>query len=134
MRALAKGCARDHPTRMNHRYSGNQLTNARRLRREMTNAEAILWRGLRDRGIGAKFRGQVPIGPFIADFVCIDARIVVELDGPPHDRPEQCNHDVNRDAWLRAQGWRVLRFSNDLVIGGGNLVLDEIRRALARAD
>jgi very-short-patch-repair endonuclease len=115
---------------MNRRYCDNQLANARRLRREMTNAEAMLWRGLRNRGIGAKFRRQVPIGPFIADFACIDARIIVELDGPPHDRPEQHHHDVSRDAGLRARGWRVLRFSNDLVIGGGNIVLDEIRRAL----
>jgi very-short-patch-repair endonuclease len=121
-------------SRMNRRYSDDQLANARRLRREMTNAEVILWRGLRGRGIGAKFRRQVPIGPFVADFVCVDARLVVELDGPPHDRPEQQLHDRNRDAWLRAQGWRVLRFSNDLVIGGGNLVLDEIRRAIGRAD
>jgi len=68
-----------------HCVTDRQLAQARRLRREMTLAEMILWRGLRDRGIGGKFRRQVPIGCYIADFVCIAARMIVELDGPSHD-------------------------------------------------
>jgi very-short-patch-repair endonuclease len=115
---------------MIRRYTERQLADARRLRRDMTVAEAVLWRGLRDRGEGAKFRRQVPLGPYVADFVCIAARLIVELDGPPHDAADQRLHDSRRDAWLRSQGWRVLRFSNDLVIGGGDLVLDEIRKAV----
>jgi very-short-patch-repair endonuclease len=134
MRVLARGGSLDDPPRMDRRYSNDQLAHARRLRREMTTAEAILWRGLRNRGVGVKFRRQVPIGPFIGDFVCIEARLIVELDGPPHERPEQRLHDRERDAWLRAQGWQVLRFSNDLVVGGGNLVLEEIKRAVARTE
>ena len=119
---------------MVRRISDRQLAQARRLRREMTLAETILWRGLRHRGIGAKFRRQVPIGWYVADFVCIVARMIVELDGPPHDEPEQHRHDVRRDAWLRARGWHVLRFSNDLVTGGGNIILEEIQRALKAAE
>jgi very-short-patch-repair endonuclease len=115
---------------MVYRYTNRQLVRGRRLRGEMTVAETMLWRCLRDRGIGAKFRRQVPIGPYVADFVCVGAKLVVELDGPPHDSPQQRLDDAGRDAWLSAQGWRVLRFPNDLVIGGGNLILEEIRRAI----
>ena len=115
---------------MIRRYTNHQLKQARRLRRDMTTAETVLWRGLRNRGIGAKFRRQVPVGPYVADFLCIDARLIVELDGAPHDDPEQRLFDMQRDAWLRDQGWQVLRFSNDVVIGGGNIALDEIQKAL----
>ena len=81
-----------------------------------------------------KFRRQVAIGPYIADFACFDARLIVELDGRPHERPEQEAHDRKRDAWLNAQGFRVLRIPNDLVLGGsGELALDRIREALVRA-
>ncbi|MCI0466615.1 MAG: endonuclease domain-containing protein [Beijerinckiaceae bacterium] len=100
----------------------------------MTVAETMLWRGLRNRGIGAKFRRQVPLGPYVADFLCIEARLIVELDGPPHDKPEQCLYDMRRDRWLRAQGWQVLRFSNDAVFGSGNIVLEKIKRAVEKSD
>jgi very-short-patch-repair endonuclease len=120
--------ARQFP--MMRRYTNHQLTEARRLHREMTVAETMLWRGLRNRALGVKFRRQVPVGPYIADFLCVDARLIVELDGPPHDKIEQRNYDVRRDEWLRAQGWRVLRFSNHVVIGGGNIVFDAIQEAI----
>jgi very-short-patch-repair endonuclease len=122
----------DHPF-MIRRFTDRQLAVARRLRRDMTIAERILWRSLRNRGNGAKFRRQVPVGPFVADFVCVAARLIIELDGPPHDGAEQQLHDRHRDAWLRSQGWGVLRFSNDLVIGGGNIVLEEIQKAIQEA-
>jgi very-short-patch-repair endonuclease len=118
---------------MIRRYTHDQLTQARRLRRAMTVAETMLWRGLRNRGIGAKFRRQVPVGPYVADFLCIDARLIVELDGPPHEEAEQHFLDTRRDVWLVTQGWQVLRFSNDIVIGGGNIVLEEIQRAVEAA-
>jgi len=103
-----------------------QLTMVRHLRRDMTAAETMLWRSLRNRGLGWKFRRQVPIGPYIADFVCIATKVIVELDGPPHEKPEQQLHDLRRDAWLRANGWHILRVPNDIVIGGGNIVLEKI--------
>jgi very-short-patch-repair endonuclease len=115
---------------MVYRYNNRQLARGRRLRGEITVAETMLWRCLRDRGIGAKFRRQVPIGPYVADFVCVPPKLVVELDGPPHENPQRRLDDAARDAWLRAEGWRVLRLSNELVIGGGNLVLEEIRRVI----
>jgi very-short-patch-repair endonuclease len=93
----------------------------------------MLWRDLRGGRLGVKFRRQVPIGPYIADFVSLEARLIVELDGRPHKTPEQQAHDRKRDVWLRAQGFRVLRFSNDLLLGGsGQIVLDCILEALRR--
>jgi very-short-patch-repair endonuclease len=97
----------------------------------MTRAEIVLWRELRGaRFQGFKFKRQVPIGPYIADFVCFAARIIVEVDGEPHRDPEQREHDARRDAWLTAQGFTVLRFDNDLVLGNAMVALDQIRVTL----
>jgi very-short-patch-repair endonuclease len=105
---------------------------ARTQRRAPTRAEEMLWRELRARRLdGHKFRRQVPLGPYVADFICLEARLIVELDGAPHDDPAQRAHDARRTAWLASQGFRVLRFPNDLLLGGsGDLVLDAIRRAV----
>ncbi len=113
------------------RVTDERLSNARRLRKEMTAAETMLWRSLLDRGIGTKFRRQVPIGPYVADFACVAARLIVELDGRPRDEPERQAHDRYRDAWLIDHGWRVLRIPNDIVTGGGDIVIGRIRAALA---
>jgi very-short-patch-repair endonuclease len=84
---------------------------ARRLRRDQTDAEATLWEALRDRRLeGWKWRRQAPVGPFIVDFLCLEAAVVVELDGGVHaERPDR---DARRDAYLRAKGLQVLRFWN----------------------
>ena len=114
------------------RVSKERRAFARSLRREMTVAESILWRALRGGQCdGLKFRRQVPIGRYVADFLCVEHRLIVELDGPPHENEEQRRHDAARDAWLRAQGYRVLRLANELVIGGGDIPLDRIRAAIA---
>jgi very-short-patch-repair endonuclease len=87
-----------------------QLERARRLRREMTDAERRLWAMLRGSQLeGAKFRRQVPIGRYIADFACFKSKLIVELDGSQH---ADSAYDAERDAWLEAQGFRVLRFWN----------------------
>ena len=114
------------------RVSENHTAFARKLRRDMTQAEAMLWRSLRGGGLdGLKFRRQVPIGRYVVDFLCIRHRLAVELDGAPHDRDEQKARDASRDAWLREHGYRLLRLRNELVIGGGNIPLDMIRAAIA---
>lgn len=112
------------------RVSREKTAFARQLRRNMTEAETILWRSLRGSATGMKFRRQVPIGKFVADFLCIEHRLIVELDGRPHEDESQKAHDAARDASLVAHGYRVLRFNNDLVIGGGDIVLDRIREAV----
>lgn len=104
---------------------------ARDLRGRMTNAEEIVWRALRGRKfLGLKFRRQMPLGSYIVDFACVERRLVVECDGRTHDNDDRRAHDMRRDAWLRENGWRVLRLTDERVIGGGNLVLNDIRDAL----
>jgi very-short-patch-repair endonuclease len=105
---------------------------AREQRANNVNAEAILWRIVRDRRCaGHKFRRQMPLGGYIVDFVCLEQRLVVEIDGPSHRTEEQRLRDENRDAWLAANDFRVLRLSNDLVIGTPELaeqrILEELR-------
>jgi very-short-patch-repair endonuclease len=82
---------------------------ARALRRRAPATERRLWTLLRDRRLAAlKFRRQVPVGPYVLDFVCFQHRLVVEADGPFHD-PDR---DARRDAWLTEQGFRILRLPN----------------------
>ena len=100
---------------------------ARSLRRRMTRAETLLWNALRRNGVaGLHFRRQAPVGRYIADFLCASEKLIVELDGAPHEKDEQQIHDRIRDAWLARAGYTVLRLQNDLVIGGGNLALERI--------
>ncbi|HEY1615682.1 MAG TPA: DUF559 domain-containing protein [Rhizomicrobium sp.] len=106
-----------------------QRSHARRLRRERTNAERALWWCVRNRTLdGFKFRRQYPVGPYIADFACLDAKLIVELDGSGHDA--QRAYDAKRDAFLRAEGFRVLRIPNHDVIAHRQGAVDTIWRAL----
>ena len=102
----------------------------RRLRREQTEAERVLWQRLRDRRLlGCKFRRQHRIGPYFADFACVEAMLVVELDGSQH--LTQQRHDDMRTSFLEAQGFRVLRFWNDDALRDTATVLAAIATALA---
>jgi very-short-patch-repair endonuclease len=84
---------------------------AKQLRKSSTDAERLLWRVLRSRQIaGYKFRRQQPLGEFIVDFVCLEKRLVVEVDGGQHTEALQAAHDSERSAWLEQQGFSVLRF------------------------
>ena len=104
---------------------------ARHLRRGQTDAERLLWGHLRARRLGGfKFRRQEPRAPFIVDFVCLERRLVVELDGSQHGEDAAVAYDVRRTAVLNAQGFRVLRFWNTDVLKHLDGVLDDIRREL----
>lgn len=108
-----------------------QTGSTRRLRREMTAAEAMVWRALRgSRLAGLKFRRQGPIGPYGADFLCHEAKIIVEIDGPLHDDPEQSLRDRERDAWLKSRRLRVLRFPNDLALVGTDILVRQVEAVL----
>jgi very-short-patch-repair endonuclease len=108
---------------------GQKRDTARALRRNATDAERIMWRLLRDRRLeGIKFRRQVPVGPFVADFASIDGRLIVELDGSHH---ADSATDPRRDAFLSAAGWRVLRFWNNDVTQNRDGVLETIAQAAA---
>ncbi|TAD84519.1 MAG: endonuclease domain-containing protein [Sphingomonadales bacterium] len=88
---------------------------AKRMRHEPTEAEAKLWSMLRGQRLGGlKFKRQEQLGDYIADFVCFGARLIVEADGGQH---AESKGDAVRDAWLTAQGFRVLRFWNNDVLG-----------------
>lgn len=101
---------------------------ARDLRQRMTDAENTLWFRLRRKALGGRrFRRQHPLGPYVVDFACLDARLVVELDGSQH---LLARSDVTRDAFLVRRGFRVLRFWNDDVLLRLEEVLEAIRLAL----
>jgi very-short-patch-repair endonuclease len=107
---------------------GQKRDLARRLRTDMTDCERHLWRDLRSRRFeGHKFRRQVPVGPFIADFACVQSRLIIELDGGQHSGNER---DQSRDAFLEREGWRVLRFWNNEVLQNREGVLNVIAEAL----
>jgi len=107
---------------------GSKHEFARHLRRSLTDAERRLWYHLRDRRlVGRKFRRQVPIGPFVADFACLEAMLVVEVDGSQHAD----GADAARDAFLRRHGFAVLRFWNNDVLTRTQGVLERIHAALS---
>lgn len=110
-------------------YTSATLGQARRLRREMTNAERALWNVMRAGHSTAKWRRQQPIGPYIADFVCQEARLIVEADGGQHS-PEA---DAKRTAFLDRAGYRVIRFWNNDILANLEGVLIQIGEALAAA-
>jgi very-short-patch-repair endonuclease len=104
---------------------------ARRLRSNTTNAETLLWRHLRLLETkGTHFRRQVPIGPYVADFACMAARLVIELDGSQHGLDLHQQKDAERTRWLEAEGYRVLRFWNNDVSQSPDAVLETIYDAL----
>jgi very-short-patch-repair endonuclease len=104
---------------------------ARRLRREQSDAEYALWTQLRaHRFLGLKFRRQHQMGPYIVDFCCIDKQLVIELDGSQH--LDQVAYDERRTKWLNSAGFRVLRFWNHEVLLGMENVLDRIGKFLKK--
>ncbi len=96
---------------------GQKMRVARRLRRNMTPAERLLWWKLKEEQQGWKFLRQHPIGPFVADFACVEIELAIELDGATHSAPEEIAHDAARTAYLEREGWRVIRFWNADVFG-----------------
>ncbi len=89
--------------------SKRNLDQARRLRRELTLPEIVLWRELRK--LDVRFRKQVPADPYVLDFYCAKARLVIEVDGEAHDRGDRPARDARRDEWLAAKDIRTLRIS-----------------------
>ena len=97
------------------RMKATTKRNSRSLRREMTDAEKLLWRHLRlNQFAGYKFRRQHPIGHFIVDFVCLEAVLILEVDGGQH--AENSDNDDIRTRWLEEKGFRVMRFWNNEVL------------------
>ncbi|MBD2750699.1 DUF559 domain-containing protein [Microvirga sp. BT688] len=110
-------------------------SNAGSLRRTLTEPEKRLWWHLRNRLLlnDTHFRRQVPIGSYIADFCCLGARLVIEVDGGQHATDQAIVYDGRRTAYLIGQGFHVLRFTNSEVMQNMNSVLDTIHAVLVRA-
>jgi very-short-patch-repair endonuclease len=105
------------------------VTNARRMRHEPTDAERKFWFAVRGRKFdGYKFKRQYAVGPYIADFVCLEKRLIVELDGGQHT--QQADYDAERTAYLQARGFHVLRVWNDDFLRTPGAILEGIWRAL----
>jgi very-short-patch-repair endonuclease len=104
---------------------------ARRLRRDMTEAEQKLWRYLRQLPRGSShFRRQATIGPYFADFACHTQRLIIEVDGGQHNDKRQAARDADRTAYLQAHGYRVLRFWNHDVLSNIEGVMTVIYEAI----
>jgi very-short-patch-repair endonuclease len=116
-----------------HTVWSRAKVNARALRREITEPERRLWWHLRHRLPieGSHFRRQVAIGPYIADFCCYPARLIVEVDGNQHGFDNTAAYDKRRTAYLEKHEFRVLRFANREVMLEIDVVLDTIYAALA---
>jgi very-short-patch-repair endonuclease len=93
-------------------YSRSLIPIARLLRKQMTEAERKLWALLREKQLGVKFRRQVPFAPYVVDFYCPEAKLVVELDGGQHKTDKGRREDEERDARLREIGQVVVRYSD----------------------
>src|SRR5688500_1470550 len=104
---------------------------AKQLRSNATEPEQALWRALKQIPVyGSHFRRQVPIGPYVADFACLKARLLIELDGGHHSRDDVATKDEIRTRWLENEGYRVVRFWNTELSENMNGVLDTIYAAL----
>ena len=126
-RGKARMGASSHPQSNGMR---NALTQRRAttLRRHATDAEVVLWQRLRRRQIlGLRFRRQVPIGPYIADFACLESKIIIEIDGSQHLNSE---HDRVRDRFLRECGFRLLRYWSHDVLRETDAVMEAIYKAV----
>ncbi len=119
---------------MQRQQPSSLTARARKLRREMTSAERKLWRALRGHRLaGLQFRRQVPCGPYIADFLCHTARLVVEVDGATHSTDEEIARDARRDAWFAANGFRVMRVTNAEVYENIDGALETVLARVAEA-
>ena len=112
--------------------SERQRGRAKQLRQTMTRAETLLWRHLKANRIdGLGFRRQTPMRNYIVDFVCMSAKLVVELDGESHDFAAPQETDQKRDAFFVSEGFQVLRFTNEQVMSNLEGVVEVIRQAAA---
>lgn len=95
-------------------------------RKKSTEAEFILWNLLKGNALGAHFRRQHIIGQFIADFVCLSCKLIIEVDGKYHQLPEQQITDEERTHWLESKGYKVVRFNNEQIIADTDSVINLI--------
>jgi very-short-patch-repair endonuclease len=111
-----------------------KLSRARRLRRQATPQEVILWSRLRSgRFYGLKFRRQHPLGRYVVDFICLEKKLIIELDGWQHKEERREWYDQERSTWLQSLGFRVLRFWNNEVNDNLNGVMLKIEEVVSHS-
>ncbi|HOQ67429.1 MAG TPA: endonuclease domain-containing protein [Candidatus Atribacteria bacterium] len=104
---------------------------ARGLRKRQTDAERVLWNKLRNKQIeGVKFRRQQPIGSYIVDFVSLEIKLIIEIDGGQHNGRRVREKDEEREKWLKGKGYQILRFWNNDVLTNIEGVLEKIKENL----
>lgn len=104
---------------------------ARELRKNMTSQEKSLWKILRKNQFrGCRFLRQYPIEPYIVDFVCRDKKIIIEIDGGQHNRPEDIEYDLKRTRFLNSEGYKVIRFWNNDIDNNIEGVYEVLQREL----
>ncbi|MBO7102731.1 MAG: endonuclease domain-containing protein [Bacteroidaceae bacterium] len=103
---------------------------SKEMRKFATEAESILWEYLRAKQLGKTFKRQHIIGDYIADFVCLESGLIIELDGGYHQLPEQQINDELRTEWLEKQGFRVIRFKNEELFTNIDHCLEIIKASL----
>ena len=123
---MAKSQSRDHWTTVPNTHWGL----AQEMRKSPTRAEHELWQVLRGKKLGVSFRRQHPIGPYVADFICAELSLVIEVDGDVHDEPEQKAHDDARTEYVKQRGLRVARFTNEEVLSELDRVVAQIERII----
>jgi very-short-patch-repair endonuclease len=109
---------------MENQATSNARNFAKFLRCEMTEGERLLWRKLRSKSLGFKFRRQHPLGFYVADFACLDPRLIVEIDGSQH--ADQQDYDARRDEFFGSHGFYVMRFPANLPFSGLQSMVEAI--------
>jgi very-short-patch-repair endonuclease len=118
---------------LNRHYTKNAKCKAKELRQNQTDTENILWHHLRNRSLNnIKFRRQVPIGKYIADFVCMEKKLIIELDGSQHLENKNAEYDKNRTEYLTNLGYKVIRILNNDISKNINSVLEYIIQEYAK--
>ena len=123
---------RSEPFTTPSRVASRERTRARRLRSAPTWTEAKLWDRLRK--LNTHIRRQAPIGPYIVDFACLRARLVIEVDGGVHNRTDVALRDLKRDEWLASEGYRVLRIDSRRIPSDLDAIVAEITQAIRLKD
>jgi len=103
------------------------IARARKLRQTLTLPEVILWQAIRRQRLGVRFRRQHPVGPYVLDFYCEEARLAVEVDGVSHEHPDRIRHDARRTAWLNQRGIAVFRIAARDILGNLEGVLVSLK-------
>ena len=109
-----------------------EVATARRLRRDMSLPEVLLWQRLRGRNAEVKFRRQHPVGPYVVDFYCREASLIVEIDGEAHDRSDRPDRDEVRNKFLQENGYRVIRIAATEILRDVDAVAASIVSCAAR--